>query len=128
MNKVKSFKDLEIWQLAVQLVKKVYKLLETFPREEKFGIIAQAKDSVVSVPGNIAESFGRFHFRDRIKFIYNARGSLFETESHFQVSKAIGFINKDNDSLYQEILSDIKNLGVKINNYLSSLWKETKNH
>lgn len=126
MSKVRSFRDLEIWQLAVALAVKVYKLLKTFPQEEKYGIVAQSKDSVVSVSGNIAESFGRFHYKDKIKFLYNSRGSLFETESHLRASQSLSFISKDNASIYNEILTDINRLGVKINNYIDSLWKETK--
>ena len=95
VKKVKSYKDLEIWQLARELIKKVYKLLETFPKEEKYGIVSQTKDSVVSIAGNTAESYGRFHYKDKIKFIYNSRGSLFETESHLLISKTLNFVNKN---------------------------------
>lgn len=126
MSEIKSFKDLEIWQLAKGLVVKIYKLLETFPKEEKYGIVAQSKDSVVSIPGNIAESFGRFHLKDKIQFLYNARGSLSETESHLLISQAVGFINQTNKALFKEIVSGIQNLGVKLNNYINSLWKSTR--
>lgn len=123
---VKSYKDLEIWQLSEKLIIKVYRLLATCPPEEKFGIVAQAKDSVVSIAGNIAEGFGRFYFRDKIVFYYHSRASLFETESHLVTSEKLGFINEHNRKLYQEILQDIKNLGIKLNNYITALWKSTK--
>jgi len=97
---IRNYKDLEIWQLAVKLVIKVYKLLQAFPKEEKFGIVAQTKDSVVSVAANIAEGFGRYHFKDRIRFLYNSRGSLLETESRLIISKHLGFINKNNELLH----------------------------
>lgn len=122
---IKSYKDLEIWQLAVKLIVKVYQLLKTFPKEEKFGIISQTKDSVVSIASNIAEAWGRYHFKDRIKFLYNSRGSLLETENHLIISEKLGFINKSNQTLYNEILKDIKNLGVKISNYISSLSRQS---
>lgn len=125
---IKNYKDLEIWKLSQELIAKVYKLLNTFPKEEKFGIIAQGKDSVVSIAGNIAEGFGRYYFKDKIVFYYHSRASLFETESHILTSQKIGFINDSNIKLYEEILSDIKNLGVKINNYISSLWKSANNN
>ncbi|MFZ5366260.1 MAG: four helix bundle protein [Patescibacteria group bacterium] len=123
---IKSYKDLEIWQLSEKLIVKVYRLLTTFPKEEKFGIVAQAKDSVISTAGNIAEGFGRFYFKDKIVFYYHSRASLFETESHLLTSEKLGFINESNCKLYQEILGDIQNLGVKINNYISTLWKTAK--
>jgi len=120
-SEIKSYKDLKIWQLATELIIKVYRLFNAFPREEKFGIVSQGKDSIVSVAANIAESFGRYHFKDRLKFIYNSRGSLLETESHLIISEKLGFIKTNNKSLYLEILNDIKSLGIKINNYISSL-------
>lgn len=119
--KIENFKDLQIWQFAIKLIVKVYKLLASFPAEEKFGLIAQCKDSVVSVAANIAEGWGRYHFKDRIKFLYNSRGSLFETESHLITGKNLGFINENNIVLYNEVINDIKNLGVKINNTINSL-------
>lgn len=118
---IRSYKDLEIWQLAVELIIKVYKLLKTFPKEEKYGLISQAKDAVVSIASNIAEAWGRFHFKDRKKFLYNSRGSLFETESHLIISRELGFINQKNVVLYKEILADIQRLGIKINNFINSL-------
>ena len=123
---IRSYKDLEIWQLAVALIVKVYKLLATFPAEEKFGIVSQAKDSVVSIAGNIAEGFGRFYFKDKVVFYYHSRASLFETESHLLTSEKLGFINENNKNLFREILKDIQNLGVKINNYISSHKKSLK--
>lgn len=126
MRKVKNFEDLEIWQLAKQLAVKIYRLLKTFPLEEKFGIVAQTKDAVVSIAGNIAEGYGRFHFKDRIKFYYNSRGSLLETKSHLSVSKALGFINQNNRLPYGEIIKDIQVLHVKLNNYITTVRKTSK--
>lgn len=125
MGVIKSYKDLEIWQLAVELIVKVYKLLKTFPRDELYGIVAQIKDAVVSVAANIAEAYGRFHYKDRIKFIYNARGSLLEVESHLLVSDALGFIDSKNRALFEQILQDITRLGIKINNFRSRIYEHT---
>lgn len=122
--KIKSFKDLEIWQLACQLAKKIYELTKTFPMEERFVLVAQLHDAIISVSGNIAEGFGRYHFRDNIKFQYNARASLSEVESHLLVGQKLGYVNSKNEPLFQEILSDITRLGVKINNYIASLNKQ----
>lgn len=120
-KKIRDYKDLEIWQLAVQIIVKIYRLFATFPKEEKYGIVAQGKDSANSIAANIAEGWGRFHFKDRIKFLYNSRGSLFETDNHLVVSEKIGFINKNNQVLYDEIITDLKNLSVKINNSISAI-------
>jgi four helix bundle protein len=59
--KVKSFEDLEVWQIGRDLVTKVYMLTVSLPQSETFGLIAQIKRAALSVPANIAEGFGRYH-------------------------------------------------------------------
>jgi len=125
---INKFTDLEIWQLAKDIVIKTYRLLNTFPIEEKYGVVAQCKDSVVSIPSNIAEAFGRYYFKDRIKFLYNSRGSLEETKSHLLLSDSLGFITKENIVLYHEILQDIEKLGVKLNNYIIGISNRIPNN
>lgn len=117
---IRNFTDLEVWQLAKVLVVKIYKLLSTFPREEKFGVVAQCKDAVCSIAANIAEGFGRFHFKERTHFYYNARGSLEETRNHLFISGALGFIHSSNRPLNEEILHDIERLAVKLNNFINT--------
>lgn len=119
--KIRSYKDLEVWQLSVDLSAKVYRLTATFPKEERFGIVSQANSAVVSVPANIAESFGRFHYKDKINFLYNARGSLLELESHLAVADTLGFVTTKNRPLYNEIMQDITRLGIKLNNYRTKI-------
>jgi four helix bundle protein len=119
MKNVKNYKDLEVWQKAVDLAVKIYKLLEDFPAEEKYGISAQIKNSSVSIAANITEGCGRFHFKDKVKFFYNSRGSLLETESHLLISEKLGFFSKKNNSLLQQVLYDIKILSIKINNFIN---------
>lgn len=117
---IRNFTDLEVWQLAKALIVKVYKLLATFPNNEKFGIVAQCKDAVCSIAANIAEGFGRFHYKERTHFYYNSRGSLEETRNHLLISEALGFINSSNKTLYEEILHDIERLAVKLNNFINT--------
>lgn len=124
MGEIKTYKDLEIWQLSVSLTTKIYKLSKTFPQDEKFGLTAQIRDAIVSVAANIAEAQGRFHYKDRMNFVFNARGSLLEVESHLLVSHALGFITPKNLPFYNEILQDIINLSVKINNFRNSIAKQ----
>ena len=118
---IKSFEDLEIWQLSKQLSIDVYKLTSDFPDSEKFGLTSQMRSATVSIAANIAEGFGRYHLKDNIKFLYNARGSLLEVKSHLLIAKEIGLV-KDKD--FQKLLKKIKNLGVKLNNLINSLKKK----
>lgn len=115
-----DFKDLRIWQDSVDLTVNVYKLIDNFPSTEKYGLSSQLGRSVNSIGANIAESSGRYHFKDRINFLYHARGSLIETEHHLIVANKLGFISKDELS---KISAIIKDLCVKLNNYIKSINK-----
>ena len=103
---IKDFTDLEIWQLACKLIIKIYELTKDFPAKETYGLISQIKNAIISVAANIAEGFGRFYFKDRVKFYYNSRGSLAEVKSHLLVAEKLGFIK--NKTLYLEILEEIE--------------------
>jgi four helix bundle protein len=74
------------------------------------------KRAALSVPANIAEGFGRFHFMDKAKFFLNARGSLYELKSHLLISKALGFVK---DNRIEIILQSIQALSIKLNNLIN---------
>lgn len=118
---VKSFEDLEVWQLSKKLATDIYKLTTKFPKEEKFGLTSQLRSAAVSIPANIAESFGRYHYKDSLKFLYNARGSLFEVQSHLLIADELGSIDKKG---LGALSKEIKNLGVKLNNFINSKKKQ----
>ncbi len=73
------FEKLTVWQEAMDLVKQVYAVTTSFPKEERFGLIDQLRRAAVSIPANIAEGKGRYHPKEFIQFLYMARGSLYET-------------------------------------------------
>jgi len=86
-NKIKHFTDLIVWQKSHQLVLDIYKLTNSFPNEEKFGLISQIRRAAYSVPANIAEGFKRQDARDKIRFYNIAQGSLSEV-SYFLILSA----------------------------------------
>jgi four helix bundle protein len=73
-----TFEDLEVYQVAREFRKAMYRVAKRLPQEEKFGLTGQIRCAAVSVTNNIAESHGRFHFLEQIKFTLHARGSLEE--------------------------------------------------
>jgi len=75
---VKSFENLEVWQMGRDLVTKVYMITVSLPQSEAFGLIAQIKRATLSVPANIAEGFGRYHYMDKAKFYLNKSLSISE--------------------------------------------------
>ncbi|OGP64297.1 MAG: hypothetical protein A3K22_01170 [Deltaproteobacteria bacterium RBG_16_42_7] len=117
MMEIKSFEDLEVWKRAKELAVKIYKLTTTFPKDEIFGTTSQIKRAVLSVPANIAEGFGRYHYLDKAKFYLNARGSLFELKSHLLVAADLKFMD---ETLTKQLTEDIDQIGIKINNLISA--------
>ena len=69
----KDFTSLEIYKLAERLIIDIYTISQDFPKEETYGITSQLKRAAVSVAINIAEGYGRFHFKDKSLFLYNTR-------------------------------------------------------
>jgi len=112
-----GFEDLRIWQISADLIVQTYELIKKFPVAEKYGLASQLSRSVNSVGANIAESTGRFHYKDRTKFLYNARGSLIETEHHFTIANRLGYVS---DKKLAEIRQRLKDLGIKLNNFINS--------
>ena len=86
-----SFRDLQVWQRAMQLTTTVYKLTRDFPREEIYGLTSQIRRAAVSVPSNIAEGQGRLSSREFIQFLSIARGSICELQTQLEIARLLGF-------------------------------------
>jgi len=100
---IKSFTDLNAWQEGHKLVILVYQITKKFPKEEIFGLTSQMRRSAVSITSNIAEGFGRQSYKDRLKFYYQAHGSLTELKDQIFVAKDIGYlVSKDFKALYEQ--------------------------
>ncbi len=98
-----DYKELDIWLQARRLVKTVYVLTKSFPKDEQFSLISQVKRCAVSIPSNIAEGFGRQSSKETIHFFYIARGSLFELETQLILASDLGYISNDIDSIHKEV-------------------------
>jgi len=120
---IKSFEDLDVWNKARDLVLKIYAVTSDFPKEEIYGIISQMKRAVLSIPANIAEGFGRYHYLDKAKFYLNARGSLFELKNFLLISVDLKFIDSN---VAKELIDEIDQLGVKLNNLVSATRRQAK--
>src|SRR5437868_15443695 len=73
-----TFEDLEVYQMAREFRKAMYRVAKQLPESEKFGLASQVRRGAVSLTNNIAEGHGRYHFLDQIKFVLQSRGSLEE--------------------------------------------------
>jgi len=117
---IKSYKDLIVWQKALQLVFAVYKLTEQFPDTEKFGLISQMRRSAVSIPSNIAEGFRRGGRKEFNYFLSVAFSSGAELETQMEIAKSLSFgINSEHlkvNSLLEEVMKMLNILISKISN------------
>ncbi len=89
-----SFEDLEVWQIGKNIVMEVYQLTTHFPKEESFVLTSQIRRAALSVPANIAEGSGRYHYLDKAKFYLNARGSLYELKSHLLIVQELDYLSQ----------------------------------
>ena len=91
-----NYIDLEVWKKTRELVKLIYKLTNSFPKDELNGLTNQVRRSAISVPSNIAEGCGRQSSKETIHFLYISKGSLYELETQVLLSYDIGYITKVN--------------------------------
>ncbi len=78
MKKIKTYRELIVWEKSMSLVNQIYKVSKQFPNDENFGLTSQLRRSAVSVPSNIAEGYGRNSLNDYIRFLNISVGSLYE--------------------------------------------------
>lgn len=90
---VNSYRDLRIWQKAMDLVVASYEVAKQFPQSELYGLVSQIQRAAVSIPANIAEGHGREHLGDYLHHLSMANGSLMELETHFLLAGRLGYLN-----------------------------------
>lgn len=114
-----SFKDLKVWQKSTDLTVIIYKISESFPKSEIFGLTSQIRRACVSIGSNLAEGFGRKGYREKDQFYSIAYGSLLEVENQLIIANRVGYLTKDNfDSLDLSV--------TEVRKMLSSLLKVNK--
>lgn len=90
-----SFRDLIVWQRAMQLTVAIYQLTWEFPREEIYGLTSQIRRSSISIPSNIAEGHGRLNTGEYRQFLGVARGSNFELQTQLEIARALGIGSRE---------------------------------
>jgi four helix bundle protein len=114
-----SFKDLVVWQRAVQLSLEIYKLTATFPDLERFGLTNQLRRASVSVASNIAEGYGKSSRGEYLSFLGHARGSNGEIQTQLVISTGLGFGS-------QESLRRAESLSDEVGRMLVAMMKKLK--
>jgi four helix bundle protein len=100
-SNIRSFEDLKVWRCARKLQRKVSKLVKTFPKEEKYRLTDQMIRSSRSVPRNIAEGYGRYHYQENIQFCRQSRGSLAELKNDLTTAFEEQYIDKGKLKAYR---------------------------
>jgi four helix bundle protein len=119
LGKIKSYKDLLIWQKGIEITEKVYLITNNFPQNELFSLTNQIRRASVSISSNIAEGFGRNSTKSYMNFLKISRGSLYELETQLIIADRLNYIS-DNE-LLKSINDLLSEEGKMINSYINKL-------
>ena len=112
-----SYRDLIVWQKAMELTKKVYQITKTFPKDEIYGLTSQIRRCSVSVPSNIAEGRGRNSNKEFIRFLNIALGSIYELQTQLELALSFNYIST---------FDDINKLSIEVEKMLNALINSKK--
>ena len=119
-KEIKNYKDLEVWQAAMEMAVFSYNISQTLPASEKFAMSDQLRRAAVSVPANIAEGHGSSHRKVFQNHLSIARGSLAELETYIVLAMRLGFLSEDEDNV-KKLMNQIKSVAMMLNALLSAL-------
>ena len=113
-----SFENLEVWRDAMDLAVDIYRVTESFPKEEQFGVKSQLRRATTSIALNIAEGKGRYHDKEFVQFLYFARGSLYETITLLKLAMRLSYITQNQS---HHALQSCFNIMSKLSGLINSL-------
>jgi four helix bundle protein len=122
-NIVRSYKDLDVWSIAMSLAEHCYRVTKAFPHEELYGMTSQIRRSSVSIPANIAEGYGRDQTGSFVQFLRIAQGSARELETHVILSGRVGLLQS---STVADLLDDCERVSKMLRSMIRSLETETE--
>jgi len=117
-----AFFEMEIYEVSMSFVERIYNITRSFPEEEKYCLVSQMRRAAISVPSNIAEGNGRGHSKEYLHFLYNARGSLMELRTQIDISKRLGYL-KEAD--YSSLIESYETLRKMLMNLISSIRRKS---
>ncbi len=113
----KNLGSLQVYKVSLEISHKAWNIYSSLPNEFRFNIGSQFIRSVDSIGANIAEGYGRYHFKDKIKFYYNARGSLWESKHWFLLLYHRKLIDQE---CFESSLDRLDSLGKLLNAFIAS--------
>lgn len=118
---IKSYRDLVVWQKAMDLVIEAYRLTARFPKEEMYGLVRQMREAAVSIPSNVAEGQGRKSTREFRHHLSISAGSLQELETQLLVAGRLSYASKDDVEHLMSMSSEVGRLLHGLYNSLSAV-------
>ena len=118
MSEVKSYRDLTVWQDAMDMAESLYRVTSSYPKEETYGLSSQIRRAAVSIAANIAEGYGRERTQPFIQFLRQSQGSLKELETHLLLSERVGYLSGDAAA---PLLTQCESLGKRLRAFIRSL-------
>jgi four helix bundle protein len=115
---MRNYRDLQVWTKAHKLTLDLYRLSQTFPREEIYGITSQLRRAAVSIGANLAEGCGRRTSTELARFVRIATGSASELDYHLLLSRDLGFINNED---FKRTSSDLTEVRKMLTSFLISV-------
>jgi len=119
---MKSFRELRVWQAAMELVEKIYQVTKEFPKEELYGLTSQVRRAAVSVPSNIAEGHTREHLKEYLHHISMVQASLAEVDTQLEIGKRLRYISAGRLSTIQ---ADLSSLGKQMYSLRNALLRKS---
>lgn len=115
---MRPHEKLNVWRRAIELVVRIYKVTESFPKEERFGLISQIRRAAVSIPANIAEGAGRQSSKEFCYFLSNAQGSVSELATELVIARRLGFITEE---VFRADNDELKSVGLMIHGLVKNI-------
>ncbi len=107
---VKSYRDLLVWQKAMNIVVESYRIASLMPKTEIYGLVSQIQRSAVSIPANIAEGHGRYHLGDYLHHLSIANGSLMELETHLLLLSRLSYLPSSELEMILSMTSEVSKM------------------
>ena len=117
----KSYKNLDVWQKSMKLVKVVYSVTKSFPKEELYALTSQIRRAAVSIPSNIAEGRAKRTTREFMRFVNIACGSVAELETQLLIGESLGYISAPH---LEPLLEELNSIGRMLNGLYAGLEKK----
>ena len=119
-TRIRSHRDLVVWQKAMGLVDLVYALTDQFPSQEEHRLTSQLIRAAISVPANIAEGQARSTSRDFAHFLILAKASLMETDTHVEIAVRRGYISEGSATDLFTLISEISRMLTTLRNRIAN--------